>query len=401
MVDWKNPQTVSRLADLADEGLSSKEIAVVLQEELKESVNDRSVRRVANKNDIILSKSNRNGYNPDRRVETEKRADGSLMASKVIPMTDEEAMDEEFVLKAHGFDATKWQVVNLKNGYWEQGSREEGKKRLYSSKITVKPIEKVITEQDIIDKINGKIDPIILKNKKIGDKTLIIPLFDVHFGIETFEHIEDKLEQILQRIRNGYKDITIVIGGDFFHSDFMSKTQTANNTQLDHVENEKALEDGAKFLSYLIEESIVNAEHVSVKGIGGNHDRDKQFMFLWGIQNKYPQATIDITMESRTAFSVNKIGIMVAHGDLAVKRLPMLFATEFPEIWSNSTYRTVMTGHYHTEKVTDIDGVVMRQFGTSKKSDPYEKVNGYTMARKHIQVLEFNNNRLLATYEVE
>lgn len=401
MVDWKNPKTLSKLADLADDGFSSKEIAVKLEEYLGEPVNDRSVRRVANKNDIIMSKSNNNGYNPDNHVEQERRADGSLLTSKVIKMTEEESMDDSFVLKAHGFDPEKWQIVNVKNSFWEQGSRDEGKKRLYSSKITVKPIEKIVTEKDLIDKINGKIDPVIIKNEKNGSRNLVIPLFDVHFGIETYEHIEDKLEQIVERIRNGYKNITIIIGGDYFHSDFMNKTQTASNTQLDHVDNIKALDDGAKFLSILIEESIKNSDTISVKGIGGNHDRDKQFMFIWGMKNKYPQVDIDITMETRQAFNINSIGILIAHGDLATKKLPMLFATEFTDVWAKSKYRTVMTGHFHTEKTTDIDGVVLRQFGTSKKSDPYETVNGYTMARKHIQVLEFNDDRLLATYEVE
>lgn len=49
----------------------------------------------------------------------------------------------------------------------------------------------------------------------------------------------------------------------------------------------------------------------------------------------------------------------------------------------------------------DTDGVVMHQFGTVKPNDPYEVTNGYTVARKHLQMLEFDNEKLLATYEIE
>ena len=44
---------------------------------------------------------------------------------------------------------------------------------------------------------------------------------------------------------------------------------------------------------------------------------------------------------------------------------------------------------------------MMWQFGTAKPNDPYEKANGYTMGRKHLQLLEFGKERLLATYEIE
>ena len=61
----------------------------------------------------------------------------------------------------------------------------------------------------------------------------------------------------------------------------------------------------------------------------------------------------------------------------------------------------VASGHYHTEKLADTDGVVMHQFGTVKPNDPYEHANGYTVARKHLQMLEFDNEKLIATYEIE
>ena len=84
-----------------------------------------------------------------------------------------------------------------------------------------------------------------------------------------------------------------------------------------------------------------------------------------------------------------------------MKSAPMLFASEYPELWAKSTYRSIYSGHLHSERVLNADGVVMHRFGTPKPSDEYEFKNGYTLARKHLQAQEFNDTRLLATYEVE
>ncbi len=125
-------------------------------------------------------------------------------------------------------------------------------------------------------------------------------------------------------------------------------------------------------------------------------------MFVWGLSKKFPQVLFENKLNTeRLAFQFDKIGVMVAHGNLALKRLPMLFANEYSEIWSSSTYRLIASGHFHTEKLQDVDGVVMHQFGTVKPNDPYEVANGYTTGRKHLQLLEFGKERLLATYEVE
>ncbi len=400
-IDWKSEEIISQLRELAENTLSSKDIAAILSDRLSVKVNDRSVRRVANENDIELKMSKNNGYNEKNHIEVERHADGSIEKVKSIEMTEEQSKDDGFLLKAHGFDPEKWEIINAKTGFWEQNSNNSGKTKLYSSRITVKPIKNAITPEMVARKLNGKISPITIKNEQIGRDNLVIPLFDMHFGIETFESLQDKLEQVVYRIHNGYENITIIVGGDYLHSNEMDKTVTVKGTILDDVDNEKALDDATRFMSILIEESIKNSKNVNVYAIGGNHDFSKQYMFIWGLKMKYPQVDIDLTMETRTAFNIGHVGIMVAHGDVAVKRLPMLFATEYTDVWANSTYRAVFTGHIHTEKKEDIDGVMLWRFGTPKKSDPYEKKNGFTMARKHLQLLEFNDNRLLSTYEVE
>lgn len=338
----------------------------------------------------------------ERGTEIVLNKDGSQSSSTTLQMTSEQAKDPDFVLRAHGFDPTEWDIISARNNFWQQNSQQNGLIDLYQSKITVKPKAKALSIDNVLSTFNREIKPVKVHNIAKGSNSILVALFDMHFGITRLADLESHLEQIADILKKGYKNVEIIIGGDVLHSDFLTKTQTASNTQLDHVETIRAVEEAESFFSSLLELSLKFGKRVEVKAVSGNHDTDSQYMFVWGLSKKFPQVSFENALNNkRLAFQFGKIGVMVAHGNLALKRLPMLFANEYSAIWSSSTYRMVASGHYHTEKLNDTDGVVMHQFGTVKPNDPYEVANGYTVGRKHLQLLEFDNERLKATYEVE
>lgn len=328
--------------------------------------------------------------------------DGSQTSSTPLQMTREQAKDPDFVLRAHGFDPTEWDIISARNNFWQQNSQENGLIDLYQSKITVKPKAKSLSIDAVLATFNREIKPVKVHNIAKGENSILIPLFDMHFGITRLDKLQGHLQQIANILKLGHKNVEIIIGGDVLHSDFITKSQTSSNTQLDPVKTIRALNEAEEFFSSLIELSLKYSGNVEVKAVSGNHDTDSQYMFVWGLSKKFPQVEFEnVPNTERLAFQFDKIGVMVAHGNLALKRLPMLFANEYSDIWSSSTYRLIASGHFHTEKLQDVDGVVMHQFGTVKPNDPYEVANGYTSGRKHLQLLEFDNERLLTTYEVE
>ena len=337
-----------------------------------------------------------------RGTEIVLNKDGSQSSTTQLQMTSEQAKDPDFVLRAHGFDPTEWEIISARNNFWQQNSQENGLIDLYQSKITVKPKAKALSIDNVLSTFNREIKPVKVHNIVKGENSILVALFDMHFGITRLSDLASHLEQIADILKKGYKNVEIIIGGDVLHSDFLIKTQTASNTQLDHVEMIRAVEEAESFFSSLLELSLKYGKRVEVKAVSGNHDTDSQYMFVWGLSKKFPQVAFENVLNNkRLAFQFDKIGVMVAHGNLALKRLPMLFANEYSDIWSSSTYRLIASGHFHTEKIQDVDGVVMHQFGTVKPNDPYEVANGYTVGRKHLQLLEFDNERLKATYEVE
>lgn len=337
-----------------------------------------------------------------RGTEIVLNKDGSQSSTTQLQMTSEQAKDPDFVLRAHGFDPTEWEIISARNNFWQQNSQENGLIDLYQSKITVKPKVGKVSIDDALSVFNRDIKPVKVSNVTKGHNSILIPLFDMHFGITRIDKLQGHLQQIANILKSGQKNIEIIIGGDVLHSDFITKSQTSSNTQLDLVKTIRALNEAEEFFSSLIELSLKYSGNVEVKAVSGNHDTDSQYMFVWGLSKKFPQVVFEnVPNTERLAFQFDKIGVMVAHGNLALKRLPMLFANEYSDIWSSSTYRLITSGHFHTEKLQDVDGVVMHQFGTVKPNDPYEVANGYTTGRKHLQLLEFGKERLLATYEVE
>ena len=79
---------------------------------------------------------------------------------------------------------------------------------------------------------------------------------------------------------------------------------------------------------------------------------------------------------------------MITHGQYGKRKdLPMLFATEFSDIWSKATTREIITGHFHTQQTNDYQGVIHRQLGTIKPNDSYEIENGWTMGKKYCSCL--------------
>lgn len=392
-MQWKQ-EYINTVKTLAKQGLSSSKIGEAMFEQYNINFSGRTIRRYAQG----VEKDTTNV----RGVELTINQDGSQTSITRIQMTSEQAKDPDFVLRAHGFDSTKWDIISLKNNFWQMGSKDSDPVDLYQSKVTVKPRVVKFNVDDLIETLNRNVKPIEVKNIQQGETSLVISLFDLHFGITKLNMLKSHINQIGNILKKGYKRVEIIVGGDVLHSDFITKTQTSSNTQLDHVKTIKALNEAESFISTIIEMSLQYSPTVEVKAVSGNHDTDSQYLFIWGMSKKYPQVEFDNELNTeRLAFSFDKVGIMVAHGNLALKRLPMLFANEYPDIWARSRYRMVASGHFHTEKKTDVDGVMMWQFGTTKPNDPYEKANGYTMGRKHLQLLEFCKERLLATYEVE
>uniref|UniRef100_UPI002597ECE0 helix-turn-helix domain-containing protein n=1 Tax=uncultured Leuconostoc sp. TaxID=173262 RepID=UPI002597ECE0 len=345
----------------------------------------------------------------DNKVKDVKRGteivinkDGSTTSTTTIEnMNREKAKDVDFVLRAHGFDPEGWDIVSAKSNFWQQNSVEKGLIDLCQSKITVKPkVDNELTPQDIANLFKADIKPYTVNQVARDTHNLVVPLPDLHFGITTMLDVKGHLDRLLELINKGYKTIVIEQLGDLFHSSQMWSSQTLKGTLLDEVNMVQAVEDAKQFFDVLVTAALQNSTTLHIKQMAGNHSANLEYMFMEYLKAKYPQVVIKNNIKFRDAYLLDNVGIMLAHGDLAPKNLPMLMANEFGGVWSLSHSREIHKGHFHNEKTVDNGGVISRQLGTVKPNDKYEIMNGWTLSKKELYALEYDSDKLVAEWHV-
>lgn len=325
----------------------------------------------------------------------EINSDGSHKSDKLLKMTAEDSKDPEFLLKAHGYDPKKWELSSARNNIWNSYSKQDGVMTLYSSKIIAKPIKQGFDFNKLEEIVTKKPKYKITTNKKpnIYGDYLLLPLYDMHFGINTYDDYIHVNETILGMLDRKYKEVLVVCGQDLFHNDSIFNGRTAKGTEIEKVDMVQAWEDASKFFLSIIHKAMDTGAKVKVVYSKGNHSESIEWTFVQYLKAIFPNCEFDDTLKERKVhmFGTNFLGFN--HGDKKnEKRLPENFATEFPEQWSKSTTRTVFTGHLHSEQVNDIGGILVRRMPTGNKIDNWHDDKGYTTAHKRFQVHEFNEH---------
>lgn len=384
---WTNNEK-NKIAQLVTMGLTDKEVAKRMGK-TKASVKHYRQRHLAN---VKIEDA--------KEVTTE--ADGSQTATVLMRLKYEPDKSPRTMMELTGYDPDKFELISSQYKVYEQHSTEDGTVPQYSITVKVKP-KSDISVLELTGIINHEVKPKRLERTRDSFKRmLVIPLFDLHFGINSYEKMQPYLDEILTIINSHpFEKIVIETGGDTLHSDFLKTTKTVKCTQLDHVDMIAAWQDAANFIKDIVEASIENSEITELRAIGGNHDFDMQWAFIEMIKARYPQLDVFNPGSYRQVFTYGRVGIMMAHGDTAKARLSQLFANEHPNEWSSSVWREIHTGHFHSEVVKDDGGTINRQFSTPKPADGYEQKNGFTMNSKVLKLLEFDVNGLLAEYTLK
>lgn len=335
-----------------------------------------------------------------KEVTTE--SNGTQTATVLMRLKHEPDKSPRTMMELTGYDPDKFDLISSQYKVYEQHSTEDGTVPQYSITVKVKP-KSDISVLELSGIINRGIKQKRLKRTSGTLKRMLdIPLYDLHFGINSYENMMPYLEKIQAIIHSHLpQKIVIEVGGDLLHSDYLKTTKTVNGTQLDHVDMINAWESAAEFIKGIIEPAIENSSITELRAIGGNHDFDMQWAFVEMIKARYPQLDVFNPGSYRQVFTYGKVSIMMAHGDTAKAKLSRLFANEYPAEWASSVWRETHWGHFHTETVKDDGGTIQRQFGTPKPADGYEVKNGYTMNQHVLKVLEYDENGLIAEYTLK
>lgn len=355
--------------------------------------------------------------------------DGSMSSSMLLKMTEEEAKNPEFILKAHGFGVDDWELASCRNTVRQVVSKvvnqvddngklvnqytDKGKpvyttdvRTLYASYITVKPKKDRDVSLNKIGEFFDRLDrnyslPKIKKDYSFitGDKLLLIDIADLHMNLQATMlttgnnyncEIAEQLffyviNDVLSRTeRYKFDEIVFIIGGDALNSDGLSGTTTRGTPQDNDLHYYEACERMYAMTIKAID-ILKDIAKVNVILCMGNHDevtgyKLAKYIDAWFRNDN--RVEVDYTPFARKYKLYGKTLLCFAH-DGKVQKLPALIADEARQYWSQTDTVEVFLQHLHTEQVLMEDNNIrIQRLPTISGRSKWSADKGYSSKRQ-------------------
>lgn len=338
---------------------------------------------------------------------------GNHKSEKLIELNDEQLKDKNYILKAHGFDPSHWELIGAKNNIWNAYSKVDGIMTLYSSKITAKPIIKefdlswfkeAFDKLEPVKSIESKDCTLHVDNNKIVE----IQYADLHIGLKGIEY-ESELKSITDRIIEKNKDASkflLPIGQDWLNADIKigANYLTTSGTSLEQSLSYKdMIQTGIRVACYIIDSILYNTKAtIDCPYILANHDKHSCFGVFCALMQRYlnnPRIKFDDSMKQRKYIKYGVNGIGLGHGHKEKNKIYKAFSIEAPSIYASTKFREFHLSHLHNESVKDECGVVHRRLPTVNTPDEWHTESGWIGATNRIQTFVYDIDKGLKSIE--
>ncbi len=219
-----------------------------------------------------------------------------------------------------------------------------------------------------------------------------ISLPDIHYGKLhgfTLKEIEEQFLGVVEDLVTKAKGLDIEkfllpIGNDGMNSEGMRKTTTKGTPQEESADWKETFR-GYWTLMVTAIDYLKQVAPVDVIVVSGNHDYERMFYagdVIAGWYRNDDNVTVDNSEESRKYYEYGVNMIMFTHGDNEkATEMPLIMATEQPEMFARSTHREAHCGHFHKEMVNEYRGVKVRFIPSICPNDEWHKRMGYQAKR--------------------
>lgn len=315
---------------------------------------------------------------------------------------------EEEIVEHFNIDTAKWKISQI----WHK-TTPSGK---YSISVNLRnlTIEESVDYTKVFSEFIDNYNISILKYPKQKEveqslppkNMFLINLADLHIcnfqNHDYVERMEDRLTSVLNSLSSSsdVTDVLIVNLGDLLHSN-TSKGETFQNTRLEMAES---LEDGFTKALTLLTNLLNHCSELGLRttyiSVRGNHSYDSEWMLSEGIKKIYEKnnlITVLNNKESRTYHLWNNNAFMFTHGDKGLDRLPLTFATEGSDWFSQADHKMIVMGHVHHSNnkkfLTDqgeFNGIEVRVCSSPSSSDRWHKQEAFVQSKKQINCMLFS-----------
>lgn len=340
-------------------------------------------------------------------------------SEKTISVLPDEINNPDTLLNAHGFNPREFELVSARNSRWD--SNGDGEKVRFSSKITVRPINKGELTLEDVDEYFANFKPIQgleitpLQYDANGE-ILEVDIDDLHLGLfsygeETGEDYDIKiakhrlstaLSDIYTRCEGRkFKKVVLALLGDILHTDNMQGTTTKGTRQDVDTRPTKMFDEALNLLIDVID-FLGRIAPVDVVIVNGNHDGLSGHILGKALEMAYRKdnnVRFYNSPNPRKALRYGKCLIGFTHGDMKSNALATWLQNEFAEDWGKSLYREIHCGHLHSvhtinHKVEDAEnGVIVRVLPTLCGASGWEHREGYPKNLKSMYSFVWNEQK--------
>ena len=217
-----------------------------------------------------------------------------------------------------------------------------------------------------------------------------------HYDIDTAVNmVYEGTAGILQKA-SGFpiERIMLVVGNDVLHRDNAQNT-TTSGTRQDVAGMWHEAFNAARIMYVNLIEGLRQIAPVDVVYNPSNHDYTSGYMLVDALYcwfNSAKDVSFDADIIHRKYYQYGQNMIATSHGDGAkFADMPLLMASEKPQMWANTTHRYVYLHHIHHYKRhqflagKDFPGITLEFMRSPSASDGWHDRNGYVGAPKAIE----------------
>lgn len=189
----------------------------------------------------------------------------------------------------------------------------------------------------------------------------------------------------------------ILFNGDTMHADDQTNATPKSKHALD-VDSRffRTAERTILGISAAVDLALHHHQTVHVQIKPGNHDPTSYLILLFSVAERYRDDPRVIVGKEPSEFWAHQFGrVLLAshHGDKAkAQSLVLYLADTYPEMWGQTRWRYLWTGHMHHHKSQDIGGVHWEQARAVAPKDAYAAAHAYS-SRSEIQAVTYHRDR--------
>lgn len=208
--------------------------------------------------------------------------------------------------------------------------------------------------------------------------------FDLNIAENVFDKTVDKLA--IQAEPYNVDRIVFIVGNDFFNVDNSRNTTTNNTPQDEDTRWHKTFNRGLKLIVKQVDK-LSGIAPVDIVIVPGNHDTERAF-YLGEALNCWYRNSQDVSVNNQPKprkyykYGLNLLGY--THGnEEKVLDLPVIMASEVPQLWADTKYREWHLGHIHQKKeikwisTQEHKGTVIRYMRSLSGTDAWHNKKGY------------------------